>query len=178
MRTKTNTLLLTFLVLAFFELGMSSCGLNYTTPEPTWKTDTILPPITTTGTNTFGCKYNGVYWLAVSSKKISGSYSNGAISILMEKSGDGKTGAIILSCNTKTIYKEGMYEYNDRINGKYFGSDHIFRTIDSNNTGYLNILRLDSINRILSGTFEFRAYVDNINSKSVSITLGRFDFKY
>lgn len=163
---------------SFFGLGMSSCGASYTPPTPSWKTDTILPPITTIGANTFGCRYNGTYWLAVPTKKISGSYSRGAVSISMNKSGDGKTGSITISSVYNSIFELGEYAYSRNIAATYTTTGKIYKTNDSNNVGYLNILKLDSVNRILSGTFEFEVHNPYVNPKKVSITSGRFDLKY
>jgi hypothetical protein len=163
---------------SFFGLGLSSCGLDYTSPTPSWKNDTILPAITSTGANTFGCKLNGEYWLAVPKKEISGSYSGGAISIRMDKSGDGKEGTIILTSNRGVIFSSGNYIFNTFLKAYYSAKGKIYVSNDTNNVGYLNIIKLDSINRILSGTFEFEAHNTSINPNKVAITSGRFDFKY
>lgn len=161
---------------SFFGLGMSSCGASYTPPTPSWKTDTILPSITSTGANTFGCRVNGVFWLAAPTKKISGSYSKGSISIVMDISGNNQLSSILLTSAYNSILQPGNYQYTEDITGLYIDRNNYYTTNDdSNNIGFINILRLDSINRILSGTFEFSPYS---GPKSVKITSGRFDFKY
>lgn len=157
-------------------ISISSCGLEYTSPTPSWKNDTILPAITTIGANTFGCRVNGIFWLAVPSKKISGSYSRGAISIVMDMSGDNQSSSILLTSSYNSILEQGNYQYTKNISAFYSNKSNYYSTNDdSNNIGFINILRLDSINRILSGTFEFKPFSA---PKSVNITSGRFDFKY
>ena len=45
-----------------------------------------------------------------------------------------------------------------------------------NHNAYLNITKLDKVNRIVSGTFEFALI--KTGCKEVRITQGRFDMKY
>ena len=44
-------------------------------------------------------------------------------------------------------------------------------------TGTLRIKKLDSINQIVSGTFQFDAF-ESTNNKKVEIREGRFDMRY
>lgn len=176
MKIKTIIPISIIALFSLFGIGVSSCGLEYTSPTPSWKNDTILPAITSTGANTFGCRVNGIFWLAVPTKKISGSYSRGAISIVMDMSGDYQSSSILLTSSYNSILQPGIYHYTKDISGIYTDKNNYYTTNDdSNNIGFINIIRLDSKNRILSGNFEFRPYS---GPKSVNITSGRFDFKY
>lgn len=68
---------------------------------------------------------------------------------------------------------------NPQINGYYDNSpqvDDIFKT-DSLRTGQLIIESLDKPNRIVSGTFYFKAY-NPVQDKIVNITEGKFRLKY
>lgn len=56
----------------------------------------------------------------------------------------------------------------------YYNSDEY--TTYSAHSGELNLTRLDTINKIVSGTFEFNA--TNPEGKTVRVTAGRFDVKY
>ena len=47
---------------------------------------------------------------------------------------------------------------------------------DSLHTGWIDILKSDSINLIISGKFEFTCY-NSTDGKSYIITDGRFDYK-
>jgi hypothetical protein len=58
------------LVILFLAMLLGSCEDNHTT-NPTQNkppTEEQLPPITTTGAGTFGCKVNGKVWVAKSNK--------------------------------------------------------------------------------------------------------------
>jgi hypothetical protein len=159
-----------------FNFSLVSC--EYKAPEPAYKKDTILPAITTTGANTFGCKLNGSYWLAVPNKSFQTSYSKGAISITFDKSGDNKWGSIVIASFDNQISTTGMYYFSKKMHGNYFETGKIYRTSDTTTFGYLNVLRLDSVNRIISGTFEFSPENLSLTPSKVYLTEGRFDLKY
>ncbi len=173
---KTNIILLCFItIIIVCNFSLVSC--EYKAPEPAYIKDTILPAITTTGTNTFGCKLNGSYWLAVPNKSFQANYSNGAISLRFDKSGDNKRGILIITSLSNTIFNIGQYNFQHAIKGNYT-ENGIYRTSDTTSFGNLNILRLDTVNRIISGTFEFSPENTSINPTKVFITEGRVDLKY
>lgn len=157
-----------------------SCnGFNYTPPEPDWKKDTILPPITTIGANTSGCLVNGKFWLVTPTRKTSGSYSRGSMSIRLDRSGDGQSSTIIISSLYNIILGPGEYKYNRNLAASYSTLGKLYTTTDdSSNIGKLNVLKVDSINRIISGTFEFNLNNSAIIPNDISVTSGRFDIKY
>ncbi len=174
---KSNYILLCVLaIIITSNILFVSC--EYKAPEPAYKRDTILPSITTTGANTFGCKLNGSYWLAVPNKSFQASYSQGAISIRLDKSGDNKYGIIVLSSSKGIVNGVGEYNFNARFRAYYTNNVAIYSINDSIFSGSISILRLDSVSRIISGTFEFIPENTAVTPSSVSLTEGRFDLKY
>jgi hypothetical protein len=131
-----------------------------------------LPLITTIGANTFGCLLNGKAWLAYSDapgkEHLKASYYKNAFQffgrIYNEKS------EIVTSISV------GAYNYffeTDSIrigaegNGsgfivKYYEGCHFYEYNEYQN-GYMKVLRLDTINRIVSVTFEFTHIIDRYN---------------
>jgi hypothetical protein len=171
------TFVLFLSVVGLYIIPCTSC--NYSPPEPTWKSDTILPPITTIGANTSGCFVNGKFWLVTPTRKTNGSYSRGSVSIVLERSGNNELSNITISSVYNMIYVPGIYKYSRKLGAGYLTVGKLYRTNnDTDNVGYLNIIRLDSVNRILSGTFEFKGYSSSLNPNSISITSGRFDINY
>jgi hypothetical protein len=155
------------------------------------KTDTdttpTLPPATQEGKNTFGCYVDGIPYVT---KKGSGFnpddinaniYNDSSVYI----SGNKGTPRWYLAMNTKFFYQEGAYfmggtyPYLGNISiytdGTIPNNDTEFST-DSINTGILQINKFDKVNRIISGTFNFKA--KNGANKIINITDGRFDIKY
>jgi len=163
--------------------------------EPNTIDYTVLPPITQTGANTFGCKVNGKVWVprvpywAITYHRLLSRFS--------EKDGIG-SGSVV--CNLEddeqgidnwmqvvfspTYFNTGDYCYGvDSVynaaqfratNGERYSSDYHPTT---NNC--VSIHYLDTVNNIISGTFEFTVYNDTINlNDKIEITEGRFDLKY
>lgn len=177
MRKCANYISTTFLVaIIAFNFLLVSC--EYKTPEPAYKKDTILPAITTTGANTFGCKLNGSYWLAVPNKSFQASYSKGAISLRFDKSGDNQYGIIVLSSSKGIVNGVGEYNFNAKFRAYYTNNVAIYSINDSTFSGSISILRLDSFSRIISGTFEYSPENSSVTPSKIYITEGRFDLKY
>ena len=165
------------------------------TYEPNIIDYTVLPPITQTGANTFGCKVNGEVWVP---RVPIGAVTYRPIDVLVwEKNGTGKG---LISCNlvdlelkidnwlsivfTPTFFESGEYCNGEvevttgaqfrATSGKRYDSD---LHVSSNNC--VTIALLDTVNNIISGTFEFSVYNDSINlNDKIEITEGRFDLKY
>lgn len=150
-----------------------------------------LPPITSSGENTFGCELNGEVWLPGVPVNFGGvhtltaSMNSEGISILAtRKTTDSQTYQLIglgvhsnlsdsMSLNypyDSTIFEmEGASAvYGDVITGCEFRTDSI-------NNGFVKFIRIDTIERIISGIFEFN--VANSSCDTVRITNGRFDIK-
>ncbi len=171
-------------------LALSCCKDNNPDETPTPKTpqQEQLPPITTTGAGTFGCKVNGKVWVAKSNKTgwpptyasvdrhnqylttISGDIVNKnekflSINVLFKKE------------DNKQDYIIGFNNNNDPHGSYWDVVKNINWRTDSIRGGQITILRFDSVNQIISGTF----YFDCINKETgevLKITDGRFDGYY
>ena len=145
-----------------------------------------LPPITTEGKNTFGCRVNGEIWLPEAPFDLLGSgkidvYYNihtGGLNITGRKKieEEGIHETVFLS--GKGIGETGDFEYKHAHYLNFDGdfcSDFTF-DIDTTLGDKLKILHLDTENRIISGTFEFTGI--NEDCDPVVITDGRFDVQY
>lgn len=155
---------------------------------------TVLPPATQTGAGTFGCLVDGEVWVP---RVPLGTVTYRDIEALIsEKDGTGGGGG---SCNLVDIEQQidnsmeittgityffsNKYCYPDnpgvalrfkKTNGQRYLSKYF--DVDEN---CVTITRLDTLNNIISGTFNFTAYNDAINKNDkVVITDGRFDLKY
>ncbi|MDP4275216.1 MAG: DUF6252 family protein [Bacteroidota bacterium] len=155
------------------------------------KNDT-LPPETQEGKNTFGCLVNNNLWLKGGG--LSYPYSN--LSIFIDKNFFSINALKIGDQTNQTVniyihspLNVGIYDLNnynhsgrflDKIDNCYYKTDSLSAT------GTLEITKYDTINKIVSGLFNFKALrynpdnntiIEN-NDSSVQITQGRFDIKY
>lgn len=149
-----------------------------------------LPAATQEGKNTCGFLVNGKVWLPRGDNgfpnlvcEYDQTYRGGSFSIAgyrYDPGASNSTGFIVAASN---IQSEGNYKINinaDRI-GEYngtIGACTFYEWYDTipNHNAYLNITKLDKVNRIVSGTFEFAQVKQGC--PEVRITQGRFDMKY
>jgi hypothetical protein len=142
-----------------------------------------LPQETQVGKNTFGCLVDGEIW--ISTRNYTNIYNNDqfwvynyplfrGISIVAKKSDKNPQESFTLF--SKNIYGAGRYKL-----GKYFdpyvtsyNNQQTFIISDTVNS-LLNITKYDTINRIISGEFNFKFLKDN---KTINVTNGVFDIKY
>jgi len=153
-----------------------------------------LPAITQTGANTFGCLVNGN---AVVSNNLSCSYEQTA----QLASGNYfdftliATDSTSASKQTISLYVPGMpqikdnssynlnaaanaidrwyADYNDAPTG---GVVNDYQTTLGSSSGVISFSKIDTVNKVLSGTFSFVG-VDSDN-QTVPVTSGRFDVHY
>ena len=175
--------------LAFLLFTFSQCKKKNEEPQ--------LPPETTTGAMTFGCKVNGKVFLPKDGRGRPGLY------VQYVNLGAGPGGGWYLNIpatnwipnppegiNIETdslLVEEGLsYEFkydelnNSKIKGTAFSGygNGVNGYIKTNaDTGSLRIIKFDKINRILSGTFSYSA-TDLSNGNKINITEGRFDIRY
>lgn len=173
-------LLFTVSVTALFTF--SQCKKNKEEPQ--------LPPETTIGAMTFGCKINGKVFVPRDGRGKPGLF------VQYVNLGDGPGGGWYLnipaldwkpaeipgvSITTDSLFVvEGMsYDFKTtKGNVKAFydiGSNHFVKLND--NEGRINITKHDTQNRILSGSFFFIG-TDMVSGEKVSVTDGRFDIRY
>jgi len=157
--------------------------------------DTIeqkLPPITSDGNGTFGCLVNGKLWLPkeykdyarcnyypwVDSKDLFGTLS---IVSYCNKFEGGKTAAITIQLR-KRVFGIGKHlVYRDNVNNdivKFRNDITYFEGNGIDTSNFIIISRLDSIERIVSGTFQFNLLNLNNNLDTQKFTEGRFDLKF
>lgn len=154
-----------------------------------------LPGLTQEGKNTFGCKINGKNWVPHGGGGFSGiepvnggyqaTYSfNTTSNNVFILAYNGKTN---INIYLRSVEKAGVYplEFNtldvtnqrNPFNYGYFqaedGSEYL---TNRECTGKVNVIKADTLNNIISGTFYFTAINKNTGEK-VKITDGRFDIK-
>ena len=150
-----------------------------------------LPPITQTGSNTFGCLVDGVAWLPNGSKPQNGG-SN--IQVYVDPTFQGGRFSITghqyknfqsqVSFGSSTCTNTGYFDISSSING--IGYNRFLNNINTcefssfdigtYRKGFFNISRYDLINGIFSGTFEF-TIKSQACGDTIRITNGRFDVK-
>ena len=147
-----------------------------------------LPPETTTGANTFGCKVNGKVFVPRDGKGKPGLFCQ------YVNMGEGEGGGWFLnipannwqnspieSVHIETdslLVEEGLtYDFKNQKGSPraFYFKSQTYSKLDAN-TGKLHITKHNKISRILSGTFEFVG--TNNTGESVNITEGRFDIVY
>lgn len=145
-----------------------------------------LPDATSVGAGTFGCLMNGMAWPngIEGDKNYQAFYYYGDLYVDYFIQ-DGPTWGPIkgsVGFGIKNIFKPGIYvlPFNDTKKGTaniihqgvfYFSKD----PINKGGYAYFTITRLDSINRIASGTFEFTLFDQDDFSRKVEVKSGRFD---
>lgn len=163
-------------------LVLSSCTSCNEPADPT-----VLQTETQTGENTFGCYVNneifvGGFASLMSPTAFNATYSKKYNSIEILVSG-------ILNNNLNTsreIYIEVLNVKSDSIlviNRAYcYNINNLYPYYETKNSGEIYLTKLDTINKIVSGSFKFTAksydYKHNpIDNDSVVISDGRFDLK-
>jgi hypothetical protein len=146
-----------------------------------------LPPITITGENTFGAIVNGKVWVPISKLNQRAIHQTSDLLQFFAELESGKNEIdqninIVISgepvipaiyhFDSKSNTTDRIFEWQDDITG----CDYSFRINNSTQyLGKLEILKLDNVNHIVSGTFEFTISVDGC--PDVQVEQGRFDLK-
>jgi hypothetical protein len=187
MQAATKAALATFaaLLLSLFILTTTGCKKPsdippkvITTPTPC---DTCLPPITTHGAGTFGCKINGKPFIAkgnwmrpATQQNVMDLYVN-----IIGRNYLDKANIPSVSFSVEPLLDTGIIWFPNnlikswaqhRVGDKKFIAEDIIR-------GHVHFLRVDYQKRIFSGTFEFDVY--SLDGKdTIHITEGRFDLHH
>jgi hypothetical protein len=150
-------------------------------PTPTPCTN-CLPPITTEGKGTFGCKVNGNVWLtkgAWGNPATVMRYSDTLLNIYGFNDKDKSTVALYLS----PVLDSGFYNFQTApftySSVAYSPSYNQSETFSSSpaTVGFLKIIKFQPYTTgIISGTFEFDVY--NSEGDTLHITEGRFDLHF
>ena len=156
-----------------------------------------LPPITTTGENTFGCYVDGVLVTPRDGRRsINGQRAEGMLiwtgaSIdkleydeIRVRDWESGTRGIVRIYFEPAIYDlgEGIYSVQNSRDNTPSGKPIVILTVRIKDdwyrslagTGEVNLLRVDSTKRIVSGTFSCEA-VSSTNPNRIKIKEGRFD---
>jgi len=148
-----------------------------------------LPAASQYGANTFGCLVNGKAflpktWGAFSGPKLSANYTpsptGGLVIYAVHKSEEGSISMVSLITDSLEVSEGQTLKLSTRAPGNAAGFfDYIsgfnYNT-DQKSPGTLTITKLDLVNKIISGIFDFD--VSNSNGETVKITNGRFDIHF
>lgn len=154
-----------------------------------------LPPPTQTGANTFGCKVDGQMWMpsgfgiAITAPILEARYSTGRTIFINARNFSSAPTESEFEIHLMNVVTPGVYLLNtDTENypdetGNY--AYYVVRKITPHNewmttsqyTGQVEITKTDTINRIVSGTFQFQAINLYNSPHPVNMTEGRFDIK-
>jgi hypothetical protein len=146
----------------------------------------LLPPLTNTGENTFGCLVNGEAFVTRSKTKAVVIYQAGVFQ--MEGSIENPIDhSIVLRMDDVLIEVKG-YNLNNSNPGRAFylkNEPEPFCTYETNDfiDGLLQVTYINTSDFIIAGTFEFTALLNKADSESgcqdtVRVTNGRFDIRY
>lgn len=162
------------LIVVFILFGMRC---RNTEPLPTDPIDQ-LPPATQTGENTFGCLFNGQAFLVTSSANATATYQAGILLLGGTIYNVDHTEQVVIWLEqTITTRKYDLNESFLNI-GFYrnFIQDCEYQTFNPS-SGSVVISKIDQINFIVSGTFQFDAMSVDCQD-TIQITDGRFDMQY
>ena len=143
----------------------------------------VLPPETTIGAMSFGCKINGKVFVPKDGRGKPGLYVQYVYLdggwYLNIPAVDWRSSYPILSVHIETdslLIEEGEYEFKleKGYPSAFYSAETFYILLE--NKGRLNIKKHDLTNRILAGTFYFTA--ENSKGERVEVTDGRFDIRY
>lgn len=176
----------TFFIYLFFTFVLASC--YKVLPEPS---NLQLPDLTTTGANTLGCIANNSLWINGGNSK--GAYSsiiknevyalfylyknkdNAILDIYGQMTYVNTNQKLQIVTYDKDLLKLGTFPIS-KASFEDFLLNKKYDLIDSLNPPTIKIIKLDTINKIASGTFEGVIYTKGKQEK-MNIVDGRFDVK-
>lgn len=143
-----------------------------------------LPAPTTEGLNTFGCKINGKVWVANGIRNDQGPAAKAIEVEFRQLSATTFYLFIHTNASTKDRVQLSMPKgvigtnrlrnrYDEPFAVYYDNQFRLFTSMEAN-PGNVVITRLDTVNRIVSGTFEFDGQYP-VSKEIVRVTEGRFD---
>jgi len=164
--------LISFLLLVSFG-GLCSCEL-ISNNEPKTELEK-LPPITQEGKNTFGYLVNGEAIVVRNTMNITAIYQQDNLQL----GGGGKNSDKDLDITIFPPYSqlEEFVSYDITKAAMYYNFyEGCYYELENTYEGYIRFSKIDRINYIISGTFEFSTVTANCDT--VRITDGRFDVQY
>jgi hypothetical protein len=181
---KTNHHIL-LLFAAFSSLSTQCKEDEKVLPQP----QATLPAITSDGYNTFGCKLNGTVWPTLPEKEYEEfwmDYWDGqwALHLYIDYNDLDGTPDAVMTLATNDIHDTGYYIIpfdNFNYNHFAFANNRVgfysYDKINRSDSAYLHILRFDTQNRIIAGTFKFSLF-NKQGTQRLHVTDGRFDWHY
>ncbi len=162
-------------------LLISSCQQpdSYITPVGPPPCDTCLPPITTTGPTSFGCRVNGKVWLPKDvwwyTPRIKADYYDSNLFIGTENSGGEKIGFNIevASEGLNVVFPDSDYKTSAGYSKFENGTLQFNFEAEPISHGQIKLLRCDIDSGKYAGTFEFDVYSKDFKD-TIHITDGRF----
>jgi hypothetical protein len=143
----------------------------------------ILPPETDQGFNTFGCLVNGELFRNGSVTGLNAGISKNILNVGANK-GFGNTWQTV-GFTINNMVGVGKYILSDKSTGSVqdtkVDSFCWYKTNLLDQTGIVNITHFDTINKIVSGNFSFKAklFIGSFDSTSIiDVSEGRFDVIY
>jgi hypothetical protein len=139
--------------------------------------------------NTLTCKVNGKPWKADATF----SEKNLRLVLYLDKTlqvhgravGDAQGEKVkstlsffVTSVDAPGVYPLGSNPKNSADYSNYETSPGSFYFTDQGFTGFVNITQLDTINRVIAGTFEYKVLATGPSNHSVHITDGQFNMAY
>lgn len=154
-------------------LTCASCDI-FDLKEPTPKTELEkLPPITQTGENTFGYLVNGKAVVFTSTLNFSAIYQGGFIQI----AGGGVSLVIIDPIAPNQEYNIPESEtFKARYTKEAQNGSYCFYEFENTYDGYIHFSKVDRVNHIASGTFQYSTVTQDCDT--IRVTDGRFDMQY
>jgi hypothetical protein len=152
-----------------------------------------LPPETQTGAHTFGAKINGEFWVPqgfgafpandILEARMIGNdviinarnFSNSPDETEFEIRINDVTAPGVYQLNTTNAYPSGVASYAYYVERRITPENQWVTS--STSTGTVTITRVDTVNLIVSGTFQFNMLNINNAPEPISVTEGRFDVK-
>ncbi len=159
-------------------VGCSACKTDALSPKEE------LPPATQEGLNTFGCLVNGEVWVPRGSinpsiSKFTFYYDDELLNVAATRTIGSKDISQSVSFRIEDCSYTGRYELTTIESARARFSDLkkacMYQT-DSTQTGTLTITKLDTINHIIAGAFEFTVWTEACDT--IRVTDGRFDIQY
>ena len=153
-----------------------------------------LPAATQTGANTFGAKVNGEFWVPAkfgiipADNLLKARYSSPESILITANNFSKSPNETSFEIQITGVTGPGTYYLNQNVirptrygygffEKRRFTPEEEYQT-SNHFTGSVTITRLDNVNKIVSGTFEFNAESLSNPGQSIQVTEGRFDIKY
>ena len=145
-----------------------------------------LPPATQTGANTFGANVNGKFWVPkgvgiIGKPMLEAHYDINRTVVINARNFASTPNESEFEIIVKNVKAPGVYLLNDDAGSSVYYVERKFMPTGEWKTGnqyggQINVTVADTVNRIISGTFEFKA-ASIYNESPLTVTEGRFDLK-